>query len=679
MKVTLLITTYNRPEYLKRCLASVKRAGITDVLIVDDCSTNDETQKALSNLPYAIVIKGNHKGICDSLLFGIERAFYCGADIVINLDADSIIRNDFFHRMMGLHRAFPDDIITGFHSTTKNKDGSERHKIIEQLNYISEDIEKIGFRPDFDNEKEMFVDIDYRVMQRECVRKQSVGGINMLWTRANWERMKPVIENAQKNNLNWDHQVSLASNGIICAVPSLVQHIGIESSMNHTESPDVADDFKMLNLPDVTLVCVDDDYSRGGEALGVSIKDIEFGAMKLLTSEVYFDGKDNVQIIPKLGSKEAYSKFILKELHKYIDTKYVLIVQHDGFVRNPEAWSNEFLDYDYIGATWWYKDGKNVGNGGFSLRSKKLLELCANLPTNATHPEDHVICRDMRPYLESKGIKFAPDSLANQFSFEGYNQPGTYTNQFGFHGQRAFRKPPDPKKTGFIINQFLGLGDILYLVPMARYWMNLGHDVIWPIADEYFELKRHFPDIQFCKKSDWPRVRYDYPKEYLHPWQYGNYMVKPLRWNMTRNLSEAMTSKYAMYNLNPEMWRELFWQRDMQKEEGLKDLLKADGEYALYFQEYGNITDGGSSFRVLPADDRYKRIYSARVKGLTILDLATVIENATVIHAVSSSCIYLFELLNLKAKEIHLYSRKLGERDFEMVKPILTKNYILHI
>ncbi len=676
MKVTLLITTYNRPEYLKRCLASVKRAGIKNIVIVDDRSTDEETIKIVKQ--YSYTTKSKRAGICDSLLIGIEYAFTLGADIVINLDADAIIRNDFLERMMELHYAFPDDIITGFHSTTKNKDGSERHKITEQLNYITKDIVNIGFRPDYSEENMMFVDVDEKIRFNKCVRKQSVGGINMLWTRANWDKMKPVIENAQKNNLNWDHRVSLNSNGIICAVPSLVQHIGIESSMNHTEAPDVADDFKILNLPDVTLVCVDDNYEQGLSAMLKCSKDIQFGDMKLFSSSMTAR-LGIAEVIDKLGSKEAYSKFILKELHKYIDTKYCLIVQHDGFVRNPEAWNNEFMQYDYIGATWWYKDGKNVGNGGFSLRSKKLLELCANLPTTATHPEDHIICRDMRPYLESKGIKFAPETLANQFSFEGYNQPGTYTNQFGFHGNRAFRRPPDPKKTGFIINQFLGLGDILYLVPMIRHWQSLGHDVVWPIADEYIELKRHFPDIQFCKKSDWPKVRYDYPKEYMHQWQYGLYQVKPLRWNMTRNLSEAMTSKYTMYGLNPEMWRELFWQRDMQREERLKEILQANGEYSLYFQEFGNITDGGSSFRVLPIDDRYKRIYSCRMQGFTMLDLAMVIENATVIHAVSSSCIYLFELLNLKAKEIHLYSRKLGERDFEMVKPILTKFYTLHI
>ncbi len=647
MKVTLLITTFNRPEYLKRCLASVKRAGITDVLIVDDCSTDKETIRLINESDFRKIFKTSRRGICDSLLKAIHSLFISGSDIVINLDADAIIRNDFLERMMELHNAFPDDIITGFHSTTKNKDGSERHRIM-------------PFHDPFGYANHL-----------EYVRKQSVGGINMLWTRANWEKMKPVIENAQKNNLNWDHQISLASNGIICAVPSLVQHIGIESSMNHTEAPDVADDFKVLSLPNVTVICVDDDLQRGLQAIEKSRKDIEC-PMRIISPTV------------RLGSKEAYSKFILKELYKYIDTPYALIVQHDGYVRNPEAWLNEFLEYDYIGATWWYKDGKNVGNGGFSLRSKKLLELCANLPTNATHPEDHIICRDMRPYLESKGIKFAPETLANQFSFEGYNQPGTYTNQFGFHGSRAFRKPPDPKKQGFIINQFLGLGDILYLVPMIRYWMNLGHDVVWPIADEYFELKRHFPDIQFCKKSDWPRVRYDYPKEYLHPWQYGNYMVKPLRWNMTRNLSEAMTSKYTMYNLNPEMWRELYWQRDAEKERLLLENMPPQAwgtfePYELHFEEYGNITDGGSAKKELNIKNQLPVVKSVRQQGFTLLDMAQVIENATIIHAVSSSCIYLFELLNLKAKEIHLYSRKLGERDFEMVKPILTKNYILHI
>jgi hypothetical protein len=149
---------------------------------------------------------------------------------------------------------------------------------------------------------------------------------------------------------------------------------------------------------------------------------------------------------------------------------------------------------------------------------------------------------------------------------------------------------------------------------------------------------------------------------------------------MTRNLSEAMTSKYSMYNLNPEMWRELFWQRDMNKEQALKELLNIKGEYCLIFNEFGNITDGGASRKDFPITEiTLPIILSKRLPNYTLLDWSGIIENATIIHAVLSSNIYLFEMLNLKAKEVHLYSRRLGEKDFEMVRPILTKDYILHI
>lgn len=665
MKTTLLITTYNRPAYLKRCLDSVKRAGIKDVLIVDDCSSDPETLRLLQDWPYKS--KPVRKGICDSLLFGIQAAFDMGYDIVINLDADAIIRNDFLERMMELHQAFPNDIITGFHSTTKNADGSERHEILHKDFF---DISECGIVND-----EIIIDEPKTV--NYCI-KRSVGGINMLWTRETWSRYKPVIEEAQRTQRNWDHEVSKASGGIICAVPSLVQHIGIESAMGHHGTPDVADDFKTLSLPNVTLVCVDDDLRRGMVAVNKCRSQIEFGDIKMLSNEAELPFPYQHKIT-KLGSKEAYSKFIIQELHKYINTEFALIVQHDGYVKNTEAWLPEFMQYDYIGATWWYKDGMNVGNGGFSLRSKKLLQMTSKLEWKETHPEDHVICRTYRKQLETQGIKFAPDELADKFSFEGYSKTGTWNGQFGFHGSRAFRKPPDPKKTGFIINQFLGLGDILYLVPLIRHWMELGHDVIWPIADEYFDIKRHFPDIQFCKKSDWPRVPYEVPHETMHRWQYGVYQVNPLRWNRSLRHEDAMTTKYTMYGLDANMWRSLTWERDYSRESALKELLQIEGDYVFISQEYGNVTDGGAAAKLIEVPDGLQKVYSSRLDGFTLLDWSGIIENAKEIHAVSSSCIYLFETLQLKAEQIHLYSRRLGQRDFDMVRPILSKNYKFHV
>jgi len=51
----------------------------------------------------------------------------------------------------------------------------------------------------------------------------------------------------------------------------------------------------------------------------------------------------------------------------------------------------------------------------------------------ATHPEDGAICLTHRRYLEERyGIAFAPDAIAERFSFE-HIEPTAPT--FGFHGQ----------------------------------------------------------------------------------------------------------------------------------------------------------------------------------------------------------------------------------------------------
>jgi hypothetical protein len=76
-------------------------------------------------------------------------------------------------------------------------------------------------------------------------------------------------------------------------------------------------------------------------------------------------------------------------------------------------------------------DGYNVGNGGFSLRSKRLLEECAKLSFDGSEVEDVVISRRCRPELERRGIRFAPNATASRFSYERAVPTG---NEFGFHG-----------------------------------------------------------------------------------------------------------------------------------------------------------------------------------------------------------------------------------------------------
>jgi hypothetical protein len=114
-----------------------------------------------------------------------------------------------------------------------------------------------------------------------------------------------------------------------------------------------------------------------------------------------------------------------------VKTSHALVVQYDGFVLDGSMWKPEFLEYDYIGAPWPHQQ-LVVGNGGFSLRSKKLMQF---LVENAGQfpvatPEDSVICLDYRPALEKEGFRFAPGWLAHQFSFERCPK----RRSLGFHG-----------------------------------------------------------------------------------------------------------------------------------------------------------------------------------------------------------------------------------------------------
>ena len=104
-----------------------------------------------------------------------------------------------------------------------------------------------------------------------------------------------------------------------------------------------------------------------------------------------------------MKDRETYCKFIINDLHKYIDTEYFLLFQNDGWILNPDAWEDEFLNYDYIGAPWTW-DEYPCGNGGFTLRSKALMEECSKMITGVYEPEDLVICTKYRPYLERKGL-----------------------------------------------------------------------------------------------------------------------------------------------------------------------------------------------------------------------------------------------------------------------------------
>jgi hypothetical protein len=200
----------------------------------------------------------------------------------------------------------------------------------------------------------------------------------------------------------------------------------------------------MLTLPDVTLVIPE---TRAHDLSRITVNDliskVNFGGGVL----IYTNDCERLAVpgaryikVADWPNKVASGAFYYTEAAREITTSHALLMEWDAGACNPDMWRDEFLQYDYIGAPWeWQvRRGTAVGNGGFALVTKRLVDFC--------YAEKLKIATDMdisiraRRDLETRGgFKWAPDSVARDFAYEGWtpNGPKVLTsrpNSFGYHG-----------------------------------------------------------------------------------------------------------------------------------------------------------------------------------------------------------------------------------------------------
>jgi Protein of unknown function (DUF5672) len=149
----------------------------------------------------------------------------------------------------------------------------------------------------------------------------------------------------------------------------------------------------------------------------------------------------NVPLAPFTNFWSDLARVTFQVMPAYVDTDFVIMIQADGFAVNADAWTWQFCQHDYVGATWLSRDdpqGYGVGNGGFCMRSRKLLQcLPPLLPHSVHHPEDVIICQHLRDVLVQQGISFAPSELADRFSIEWNTQSPWLGRSLGFHGKHG--------------------------------------------------------------------------------------------------------------------------------------------------------------------------------------------------------------------------------------------------
>lgn len=206
MKTALILTTYNRPHYLSKCLDSLRELTVKPDLFIpiDDGSTDNRTLdllyrfRAFKNAQP--IIKRENKGIKDSLLRGFSAAFEQGYDYAINLDGDAIVKPEFIETLLYLKHQFPENIISGFN-----------------CNHPANPMQGFG---------------------EGYVKRNHCNGINMLIDKG---QFRDIVKPALLREGNWDFN-STNHLPFIISMPSVVQHIGLTSSMGHVGA-DVACDY----------------------------------------------------------------------------------------------------------------------------------------------------------------------------------------------------------------------------------------------------------------------------------------------------------------------------------------------------------------------------------------------------------------------------------------------------
>lgn len=230
----------------------------------------------------------------------------------------------------------------------------------------------------------------------------------------------------------------------------------------------------------------------------------------------------------------------------------------------------------------------------------------------------------------------------------------------------------------YIFNQYQGLGDILFCEPIARHFYDEGNnEIFWPINDEFMWLTDYIKYINFEPKSI-HHINYESlhlgltnPDVYFIPLRFANPIVRKLKPHDYSDQYHTMLDKYRMLGLPEDMWKTFKWERNLEKENELYNLLVKDENYILINSKW---SDGNV---LIETNSTFQRINMDILDGFTLFDWAKIIENASEIHTVSTSNLFLLETLNLRADKVYIYPRKPRENNLDGISEFVNKNFRL--
>jgi Glycosyl transferase family 2 len=269
MKITVAIPTYNRPDYIKKCAASLYQVdGINDcnIRIYDDCSTEINDQFLREQFPEAsdiVVREINLKA--DRNMAQMYRDFLdTGDELFFGADSDTIFRPDILHTI---------DKLVGKTDGVLSLYNSSLHESISMINIADE----------------------------PCLLKRHIGAAGTVFTR---KVIAEIVENVDMGRLydwRWSEYLRQKGRRLIVTNASYVQHIGLDGENNSLELYDFGVNFEPVTdvNKDILLDMLTNVFDRmiyQREATAEALRSTEFkigycfthplSAMKLMLAKV---------------------------------------------------------------------------------------------------------------------------------------------------------------------------------------------------------------------------------------------------------------------------------------------------------------------------------------------------------------------------------------------------------
>lgn len=221
-----------------------------------------------------------------------------------------------------------------------------------------------------------------------------------------------------------------------------------------------------------------------------------------------------------------------------------------------------------------------------------------------------------------------------------------------------------------LIRQPAGLGDIFYVLKIAKEISKLGYSIIWPISSSIMYLPNYLEEIDninFVDENSNFKYKQYYNSSEIIISDDNSFIYLPLQFSdriansddyFANNTMVKMNVKYRWINMSSNDWSDFFKiKRNYDREQKLFSELNPNNQkYILTNLNFG--TPPHTDICRFSPDIRkdIKIIKMEIYPNYNLFDWCKIIENAEEVHTVETSVILLMEKLNVP-KKIVMYSR----------------------